>query len=99
MQVSRVYSSLMTIKVKSLLKMLSSDDLLENLTLEKIITFMHLASHLHLKILHTQRPVHPEEVAPESNLLPLNMTQFLVQSMNWTHLMVKKSWDILCDII
>jgi hypothetical protein len=89
----------MTVKVKSLLKLLSSDDLLEDLTLEQIITFMRLASHLRREILHTLRPAHPEEVAPESNLLPLNVTQFLAQSMNWTHLMVKRSWDILRDII
>ena len=89
-----------TIKIKSMLMLFSdSDDLLEDLTLEQLITFMRLASHLCHEILHAQRPAHPEEVAPGSDLLPVNVTRFLAQSMNWTHLVVKKSWDILRDII
>ena len=78
-----------------------SDDLLEDLTLEqlRVLTFMRLASHLRHEILHAQRPAHPEEVAPGSVLLPVNVTRFLAQSMNWTHLVVKKSWDILRYII
>ena len=87
----------MTIKTKTLLKLLEgcSDDL----TVEQLITFMRLASHLHCEILHAQKPAHPEEVAPESDLLPLHVTRFLAQSMDWTHLMVKARWDILCNII
>jgi hypothetical protein len=70
------------IKIKSLLTLLSSEDLLEDLTLEQVeqlITFMRLASHLRRDILHAQRPMHPEEVAPESDLLPVNVTRFLAQ--------------------
>jgi hypothetical protein len=54
------------------LTLLSSEDRLEDLshlTLEQLITFVRLASHLRRK-LHAQRPAHPEEVAPESDLLP-----------------------------
>ena len=87
------------IKIKSLLTLLSSEDLLEDLTLEQLTTFIRLASHLRREILHAQRPAHPEEVAPEYDSLPTNVTQFLAQSMNWTPLIVKKSWDILRDTI
>lgn len=83
------------IKIKSLLTLLTSEDLLEDLTLDQLITFIRLASHLRREILHAQKPAHREEVAPESDSLPLNVTRFLAQSMDWTHLVVKKSWDIL----
>jgi hypothetical protein len=56
--------------LKSLLTLLSSEDRLEDLTLEQLITFVRLASHLRREILHAQRQAHPEEVAPESDLLP-----------------------------
>ena len=82
-------------KIKPLLRLLSSEDILEDLTLEQLVTFMRLASHLHREILQSQKPTYPEEVAPESDLLPLHVTRFLAQSMDWTHLVVKKSWDIL----
>jgi hypothetical protein len=72
----------MTIKIKTLLTLFSSEDLLEDLTLEKLMTFMHLASHLRREILHAQRPAHPEEVPPESDLLSLDVTRFLAQSMD-----------------
>jgi len=91
----------MTIKIRTLLKLLekSSDGLLEDLTMEQLTTFIRLASHLRREILHAQRPAHPEEAAPESDLLPLHVTRFLAQSMDWTHSVVKMSWDILRNII
>ena len=76
----------MTIKIKTLLKLL--EDCSDDLTIEELITFMCLASHLHHEILHTQRPAHPEEVAPESDLLPPHVMQFLAQSM--LRLMINK---------
>jgi hypothetical protein len=87
----------MTIKTKTLLKLLEncSDDL----TVEQLTTFMRLSSHLRREILHAQKPAHPEGVAPESDSLPLHVTQFLAQSMDWTHLEVKARWDILRDVI
>jgi len=87
----------MTIKTKTLLKWL--EDCSDDLTVEELITFMRLGSHLRREILHAQRPAHPEEVAPESDLLPLNVTQFLAQSMDWTPFVVKGRWDILRDVI
>jgi hypothetical protein len=87
----------MTIKIKTLLKLL--EDCSDDLTVEELITFIRLASHLHREILHAQRLSHPEEVAPKSDLLPLHVTQFLVQSMDWTHFMVKARWDILRNVI
>ena len=87
----------MTIKTKTLLKLL--EDCSDDLTIEELITFMHLASHLHHEILYTQRPAHPEEVAPVSDLLPPHVMQFLVQSMDWTHFVVKARWDIFCKVI
>jgi len=48
---------------------------------------------------HHPAPAVSEDVAPESGLLPLHVTQFLAQSMDWTHLAVGNCWDIFCDII
>lgn len=64
-----------TMKIKPLLRLLSSEDILEDLTLEQLVTFMRLASHLHREILQSQKlePTYPEEVAPESDLLPLHV--------------------------
>ena len=87
----------MTTKIKTLLKLLEncSDDL----TVEQLLIFMRLASHLRREILHAQKPAHPEEVAPDSDSLPLHVTQFLMQSMHWTLLVVKSRWDTLRDDI
>jgi hypothetical protein len=75
------------------------EDCSDDLTVEELITFMRLASYLRREILHAQRPAHPEEVAPKSDLLPPHVIQFLAQSMDWTHFVVKARWDILRDVI
>jgi len=91
----------MAMKITALLKLLEScpDALLESLTIEKLIIYIRLASHLHREILHVLRPTQSEEEAPGSDLLPPNVKQFLAQSMAWTQLMVEECWDIFRDII
>jgi hypothetical protein len=65
----------MAIKNTPLLKLILScpDALLESLTIEKLILYIRLASHLRREILHVQKPTQSEEEAPVSDLLPTNV--------------------------
>jgi hypothetical protein len=91
----------MAIKNTPLLKLILScpDALLESLTIEKLILYIRLASHLRREILHVQKPTQSEEEAPISDLLPTNVKQFLAQSMAWTQSVVEECWDIFRNII